>query len=176
MEKRAGIQLAIISWLLACLPATAAVAQSTQRIGGSWFATDGKMGLVLKKGDAHPYFLYGECEKAHRHVRLQLEIEPKLLGDAIAREEYIVVRWSDRGSKVDSIVDRVFLNEVGKYGWSPSLTANLETVSFWLRASRLELTIGVREKNVFNARQTYLLPDEDRETALSSLIRFCFSD
>ena len=33
-----------------------------------------------------------------------------------------------------------------------------------------------RVKDTFKARQTYLLPDEDRQAALSSFIRFCFSD
>ena len=95
MHIKVGIWLAIISWGVAHFSAMSAVAQSTQRILGSWFASEGKIGLVLKKGDLHPYFLHGECEKPRRQVRLNLEIEPKLFGDAVAREEYIVVRWGN---------------------------------------------------------------------------------
>jgi hypothetical protein len=176
MNKRAGIQFAMISWALAWFPATAAVAQSTERIGGSWFASEDKVGLVLKKGDLHPYFMYGECEKLRHQVRLNLEVEPKLFGDAVAREEYIIVRWGNGSSNVGSIVEGIFLNEAGRYVWSPFLTAGLETVNFWLHASQLEFTVGVREKDAFKARQTYILPGEDRQLALNSFIRFCFGD
>jgi hypothetical protein len=79
MHIRIGIWLAIIPWMLAHVPAMSAAAQSTQAISGSWFANEGKIGLVLKKGDLHPYFLYGECEKPRHQVRLNLEVEPKLL-------------------------------------------------------------------------------------------------
>jgi len=48
--------------------------------------------------------MYGECEKPHRRVRLNLEIEPKLFADAAAREDYIIVRWGNGSSNVDSIV------------------------------------------------------------------------
>jgi len=176
MRIKMGLWLVIVSSVFVHFSAMPAVAQSTQRIGGSWFATEGKIGLVLKKGDFHPYFIYGECEKPRRQVRLNLEIEPKLFGDAVAREEYIVVRWGNENSKVDSIVEGIFLNEGGRYAWSPFLMAGMGTVNFWLHASRLEFTVGVREKDTFKARQTYLLPDEDRQAALSSFIRFCFSD
>jgi hypothetical protein len=176
MRKRPGIQFAMLYWALACFPATAAVAQSTERIGGSWFATEDKVGLVLSKGDFHPYFLYGECEKPHRRLRLNLEIEPKLFGDAVAREEYIIVRWGNGTSNVDSMVEGIFLNEAGRYVWSPFLTAGLETINFWLHASQLEFTVGFREQDVFKARQTYILPGEDRESALNSFIRSCFGD
>jgi hypothetical protein len=176
MKKESGVQFAMICWALACFPATAAVGQPTERIGGSWFASEDKVGLVLRKGDFHPYFMHGECEKPHRRARLNLEIEPKLFGDAVAREEYIIVRWGNGSSNADSIVEGIFLNEAGRYVWSPFLAANLETVNFWLHASQLELTVGVREKDVFKARQTYILPDEDRQSALNSFIRFRFGD
>jgi hypothetical protein len=176
MKKRAGIQFAMICWALACFPVTTAVAQSTERIGGSWFANEDKVGLVLKKGDLHPYFMYGECEKPHRRVRVNLEIEPKLFADAVAREDYIIVRWGNGSSNVDSFVEGIFLNEAGRYVWSPFVVADLETVNFWLHASQLELTVGVREKDGFKARQNYILPGEDRQWALNSFIRFCFGD
>jgi hypothetical protein len=176
MHIRIGIWWAIIPWMLAHVPAMSAAAQSTQAISGSWFANEGKIGLVLKKGDLHPYFLYGECEQPRHQIRLNLEVEPKLFADAVARGEYIVVRWGNGTSKLVSIVEGIFLNEAGQYGWSPFLMANLEIVNFWLRAPQLEFTLGVREKDVFNARQTYLLPDEDRQATLNSFIRFCFGD
>src|SRR5262249_61710429 len=114
MRVKIGRWLVIVSSVFVHFSAMLAVAQSTQRIGGSWFATEGKIGLVLKKGDFHPYFMYGECEKPRRQVRLNLEIEPKLFGDAVAREEYIVVRWGN---------EKIFLNEAGRYTWSPFLMA-----------------------------------------------------
>jgi hypothetical protein len=176
MNKRAGVQFAIVSWALACLPATATVAQSTQKVGGSWFTNEERIGLVLEKDGLHPYFMYGECERPRRQVRLNLEIEPKLFGDAVAREQYIIVWWSNGTSKIDSAVEAILLNEAGPYGWSPSLTVGLATVNFWLHAPQLEFTIGVREDGVFKPRQTYLLPNENRQAALSSFIRFCFGD
>jgi hypothetical protein len=176
MNKRAGIQFAIVSWAIACFPATATVAQSTQKVGGSWFTNEEKVGLVLRKDELHPYFMYGECERPRHWVRLILEIEPKLFGDAVTREQYIIVRWSNGTSKIDLSVEEIHLNEAGRYGWSPSLTAGLEVVNFWLQAPQLEFAIGVREKDVFKARQSYLLPNENRQAALSSFIRFCFGD
>jgi hypothetical protein len=120
--------------------------------------------------------MYGECERPRHWVRLTLEIEPKLFGDAVTKEQYIIVRWSNGTSKIDLSVAEILLNEAGRYGGSPSLPAGREVVKFWLQAPQLEFTIGVREKDVFKARQTYLLPDENRQAALSSFIRFCFDD
>jgi hypothetical protein len=176
MHHKTAFPLVVVSWVLACFPANPTVAQSTERIGGSWFASEGTIGLVLQKGDSHPYFLFGRCNKLRRHVDLNLEIEPKLFGDAIAREDYIIMRWGDQRSKVDSFVEGISLNEAGRYVWSLSLTANPKLVNFWLEASRLELTVGVRQRDMFKARQNYVLPDEDRQAAISSFIRSCFSD
>jgi hypothetical protein len=174
MRINAGMWCAVIAWVAAHFAGTAVLAQSTQKIPGSWIVNDGKIGLVLQKDDNHPYFLYGDCGKSGRDVRLNLEVEPKLFGDAITKEEYILVRWDDGTTKVDSIVEGVFLNEAGPYGWSPFFTVNSKMIDFWLRASRLELTVGVRQKDLFQARQNYLLPDENRREALASFMQSCF--
>jgi hypothetical protein len=171
---KVGIWCAVVACVSAHTAGMVVFAQSAQRVSGSWSASEGKVGLVLQKGDNHPYFLYGHCQKPGREVRLNLEIEPKLFGDAIAKEEYIIVRWSDGTTNVDSIVERIFLNEAGQYGWSPSLTVGQQTIDFWLRAGRLELTVGVREKDGFNARQSYLLPNENRREAVASFMQSCF--
>jgi hypothetical protein len=174
MRLKTGIWCAIVAWVSVPFAGTAVLAQSPQKISGSWFVSDGKIGLVLQKDDNHPYFLYGDCEKSGRDARLNLEVEPKLFGDAVAKEQYILVRWGDGSTTVDSIVEGIFLNEAGRYGWSPFFTVNSEMIDFWLRASRLELTVGVREKDVFKARQSYRLPDENRREALASFMKSCF--
>jgi hypothetical protein len=174
MSSKLGICCAVVACVSAHSAGMVVFAQSAQRVSGSWFASEGKVGLVFQKGDYHPYFLYGRCEKPGREVRLNLEVEPKLFGDAIAKEKYIIVRWGDGTTNVDSMVEEIFLNEAGRYVWSPSLTVGRETIDLWLRAGRLELTVGVREKNVFNARQSYLLPDENRREAVASFMQSCF--
>ena len=63
-----------------------ALAQSPQKLPGSWFAGGEKFGLVFEKNDGHPYFAYGNCDKqrSRPRARLNLEIDPKLFGDAVA--------------------------------------------------------------------------------------------
>jgi hypothetical protein len=174
VNTKPGIWCAVVACVSAHSAGMAVFAQSAQRVSGSWFANEGKVGLVFQKGDFHPYFLYGDCEKPRREVRLNLEIEPKLFADAIAKEEYIIVRWGDGSTNLDSIVEEIFLNEAGRYGWSPRLTANQEIIDFWLRAARLELTVGARKKGMFSARQSYLLPSENRREAVASFMQSCF--
>src|SRR5262245_38983492 len=104
MHVRLGIWCAVVAFVSAYPAGMVVLAQSAQRVSGSWFASEGKVGLVFQKGDNHPYFLYGHCEKPGREARVNVEIEPKLFGDAIATEKYIIIRWGDGTTNVDSIV------------------------------------------------------------------------
>jgi hypothetical protein len=154
-----------------------ASAQSPQKLPGSWFAGGEKFGLVFEKNDNHPYFAYGDCDRqrSRPRVRLNLEIDPKLFGDAIAAGRYIIVRWADDRSKGDLIVDGLNLIEDGPYLWSLLLTVSLETLDQWRTASHLQLTIGVREPDGsgLKSRHSYIMPDDDRQKALASFIRSC---
>jgi hypothetical protein len=174
VNTKLSIWCAVVACVSAHSAGMAVFAQSAQRVSGSWFANEGQVGLVFQKDDNHPYFLYGHCDKPRREVRLNLEIEPKLFGHAITKDEYIIVRWGNGTTNVDSIVEEIILNEAEPYGWSPRLTANQEIIDFWLRAARLELTVGARKKGVFSARQNYLLPSENRREAVASFMQSCF--
>jgi hypothetical protein len=154
-----------------------ASAQSLQKLPGSWFASEDKFGLLFEKSDGELYFAFGRCDRtgAHAQARLDLDIDPKIFGDAISSGKYIVVRWRNDGSE-DLIVDKLMLNESGSVSlWSLSLAADLKTIGLWGEAQHLELTIGVRgtDGRGYVARQGYLLPDENRKKGLASFVRSC---
>jgi hypothetical protein len=169
---------ALFAILLAQGSATAAIAQSPQKVPGSWYAADNKFGLVAEKGDHHPHLAYGECDRRQLHprARLTLEIDPKFFGDAITASKYVIVRWNDDHSKGDLIADEVSLNEAGPYLWSLAMMINLDTLNHWLSSSYLVLTIGVREPDGsgFRSRHSYVMPEDNRQLALASFIRSCF--
>ncbi len=164
--------------MLAQGSAASAIAQSPQKLPGSWYAADNKFGWVIEKGDDEPHFAYGECDRRQLHPRakLTLEIDPKLFGDAITAGKYVIVRWADDRSTGDLIADGVGLNEVGPYLWSLLMMVNLDTLNHWLSSSYLVLTIGVRELDGsgFRSRHSYIMPEDNRQKALASFIRSCF--
>jgi hypothetical protein len=87
------------------------------------------------------------------------------------------VRWSDGGGSAgDLIVDHLSLNEFGPYLWPLSITLNREDLERWRTAPHLDLTVSVREAHGVDLvpRQTYVLPDDDRQDALTSFIQSCF--
>ena len=161
--------------LIACTIVTAGSARSTERVSGSWFANERLFGLVFQKTDIHPYFLYGNCETSPPSARVNLEVDPKLFGDAVTNGEYIIVQWTDGSSKADLYVEAIVLNEAGQHGWTPFVRVEVETLRLWASAPRLELTLGVRAKDGFKARQSYLLPNEGRTPVLNSFIQSCFA-
>jgi hypothetical protein len=135
--------------------------------------------LVFNKNDGEPYFAYGTCDRptpGGRLARLNLDkIDPKLFSDAVATEKYIIVRWTDGRAPGDLFVDGLSLNESGGYLWSLSLAVDLKTLDQWRAASRLQLTLGVRESNGSGLkwRQSYVMPDDNRHRALATFIRSC---
>ena len=168
---------ALTGILLTYVTLASASAQSPQKLPGSWVAGDERFGLVFEKNDGHPYFAYGNCDRqgSRAQARLNLEIDQKLFGDVIATRKYIIVRWIGDRSKGDLIVEGLTLIEDGPQMWVPWFMASLETLDQWRAASRVELTIGVREADGtgFESRHRYVLPDDNRQTALASFIRSC---
>ena len=178
MSRMTKLRHALFAILLAQGSAASAIAQSPQKLPGSWYAADNKFGLVVEKGDGEPHFAYGECDRRQLHPRakLTLEIDPKFFGDAITASKYVIVRWADDRSKGDLIADGISLNEAGPFLWSLLMTINLDTLNHWLSSSYLVLTIGVREPDGsgFRSTHSYIMPEENRQKALASFIRSCF--
>ena len=156
---------------------TTASAQPSQKVLGSWFAGDDRFGLIVNKNDAEPSFAYGDCDrqKSRPQASLNLRIDPKQFGDAIAMGKYIIVRWTNNQAQGNLFVEGLRLNESGQYLWSLLLDVELETLDQWREASHLQLTLGLREADGpgFTWRRRYLMPDDNRQKALASFIQSC---
>jgi hypothetical protein len=144
---------------------------------GQWFADDGKFGLIPQAGALNFDFLYGECEKSKHQAVLHFEIDPKLYGDAVSNNKYVLIRVN-RGQTEDEdiIVEKIALNEANQYGWSLEATVSSQMLDDWSRSSQLEFTVGVDGGGNFEGRQKYLTPNENRQAALTAFSRDCFQD
>jgi hypothetical protein len=163
--------------LLAYGMLASASAQSPQKVPGSWFAGDDRFGLTVNKNDAQPSFAYGDCDrrKSRPQARLNLRIDPRQFGDALAMGKHIIVRWTNSQAQGNLSVEGLRLNESGQYLRSILLAVELETLDQWREPSRLQLTPGLREVNGpgFVWRRGYLMPDHNRKKAMASFISSC---
>jgi hypothetical protein len=157
-----------------------AKAEPPEQVPGRWFGRPDRFGLLFAADDVHPYFAFGQCDRTQAgrpRAQLQLDVDPKVLGDVLTGEKYIVMQWSDGHSTGNLIVDHLELNEFGPYLWAPSIAVGLEALDRWRTAPHLELTVGVGEIKgqafPFAPRKTYILPDDNRQDALASFIRSC---
>jgi hypothetical protein len=157
-----------------------AAAEPPQQIPGIWFGGHERFGLLFEEGDGHPYFAFGQYDRATQarpKAQLTLDVDPKLFGDALADEKYVVVQWSDGRSTGVMIVDRLELNELGPPLWSPAMAVSLEVLDQWRTATHLELTVSVGEIKgqalPFAPCRTYVMPDGNRQDALASFISSC---
>lgn len=171
------LRTAACIFLLTCGMLASALAQSPKKVPGSWSASGDKFGLLFDRDDTHPYFAYGNCDRqsSHPQATLNLELDPKLFGDAIAAGKYIIVKWTDNRLQGNLIAERLTLVEDGPFRWSLFLTVSLETLAQWQVAPRLQMTLGVGEfdGSDFESRQSYIMPDDSRQTALAAFISSC---
>jgi hypothetical protein len=174
VHRRVMAGLLLASGMLA-----SASAQSPKKVPGSWFASDDRFGLIVNKDDAEPSFAYGDCnrQKSRPQASLNLRIDPRQFADAIAMGKYIIVRWTDSQAQGNLSVEGLRLNEGGQYLWSLLLAVELETLDEWREASRLQLTLGLKEADGpgFAWRRSYVMPNDNRKKALAAFIRSCSS-
>jgi hypothetical protein len=154
-------------------PVPSALGQASLSPADQWTYYDGKIGIA-SEGSFHPHFFFAQCDRAQRRATATIEIDPKLLGDAVTHGEYIVLRINGNANN-DMMIEHLSFGEDGTYAWTITVPFGQSEFDLLYHTPRLKFMIatGPSLKDV-KEKATYEVPETKRQASMKSFIQDCF--
>jgi len=154
--------------------------EQIQKLPGLWFTNDegsiSQLALLFAEGDLHPYFMYGVCQRSTGVLKLDLEVDPKYFGGAVTNGSYILVQFKSGDLADETSVETIKSNAAGPYGWSLEVNVGRRVFDILRQPDPVELSVGTRQKNVFQQHITYQLPEQNRLPVVAKFITACVGE